>query len=244
MTTTSIYGSCVARDTAAAFGDGCKILRYTARQSMLSAANGATAVAGSVELDSPFQTRMVEADIAGDALDAIRATASNSDILLLDIMDERLGVYSAAGGTYLTKTWELEKSGLLDLQSAALPLLDFGSDEHFDRWQQAAKVVAASIAELGKPALVLAPPLADHDLDGEPIEYLGKPVSDWNILFARYYDTLEALGLTVLRPPIELAVADKNHQWGLAPFHYAKPMYEWFVAEIQRALTPEGNSQP
>lgn len=240
---TSIYGSCVARDTAADLGDGWKVLQYTARQSMLSAANGATGLAGSVMLDSPFQTRMVDADIAGSALDVLRASAQNADILLLDIMDERLGSYTFPDGSFVTKTWELEKCGILSAQPEQPPLVEFGTDEHFALWRQAAARVAGAIGELGTPAVVLAPPLADHDLDDEPLEYLGEPIATWNSRFERYYDALESMGLTVLRPPAELAVADKNHQWGLAPFHYAKPMYEWFVAEIKRALQAESGSQ-
>ena len=244
MTTTSIYGSCVARDTAADLGDGWRILQYTARQSMLSAANGASEVAGAVVLDSPFQRRMVEADIAGDALEVLRASAVNCSILLLDIMDERLGVYAIADGSFITKTWELEKSGILTAQTEHPQLIEFGTDEHFSLWQQAAVKVAEAIHELETPAIVLAPPLADHDLDDEPLDYLGRPISEWNILFARYYDALESLGLTVLHPSTELAVADKNHQWGLAPFHYAKPMYEWFITEIRRAVPSEADPQP
>ena len=71
------------------------------------------------------------------------------------------------------------------------------------------------------PAVVLAPDLADHDLDGDPLDYMGASVESWNQRFERYYTALEQLGLTVLRPPATLAVADKAHQWGLAPFHYA-----------------------
>lgn len=235
MTTTSIYGSCVARDTAALKSGAWKISNYTARQSMISAVYGRASVEGSVELDSPFQTRMVEADIAGTALHDLQNVSPDAEIIMIDIMDERLGVY-AIGDAYITKTWELEKSGILQHQSSELRHIDFGTDEHFDLWFAAAQEVVAALGSYDVPAVVLAPPLADHDLDGDPLDYMGASVESWNERFDRYYTALEQLGLTVLRPPAELAIADKTHQWGLAPFHYAPAMYEWFTSEIERVI--------
>ncbi|SJM53290.1 DUF6270 domain-containing protein [Agrococcus casei] len=235
MTTTSIYGSCVARDTAALKSGAWKIANYTARQSMISAVSGRASVEGSIDLESAFQTRMVQADIAGTALEDLQKVSEDSAAILIDIMDERLGVY-AAGNAYLTKTWELEKSGILQHQTPPLRHIEFATDEHFDLWFAAAQQVAAAVASYDVPGIVLAPPLADHDLDGDPLDYMGASVESWNQRFDRYYTALEQLGLTVLRPPATLAVADKAHQWGLAPFHYAPQMYEWFIAEIERAI--------
>ena len=235
MITTSIYGSCVARDTAALKSGAWKIANYTARQSMISAVSGRASVEGSIELESSFQTRMVQADIAGTALDDLQKASVYSEAILIDIMDERLGVY-AAGDTYITKTWELEKSGILQHQTPPLRHINFGTDEHFDLWFAAAREVAVTVASYDVPAVVLAPALADHDLDGDPLDYMGASVESWNQRFDRYYTALEQLGLTVLRPPSTLAVADKAHQWGLAPFHYAPAMYEWFTAEIERVI--------
>ena len=242
MTNIFIFGSCVARDTAASLGDGWKITRYIARQSMLSTAHGAANVEGEVELESSFQVRCVESDIAGDALEVLRASAASVDVVLLDIMDERLGVYEI-NGAYVTKTWELEKSGLLQNQPHIVELVPFGSDEHFALWRGAATRVADEVLAVGKPALLLAPPLADRDLDNQALEYLEQPIDSWNATFGRYYDTLAELGITVLRPPTELAVADKEHQWGLAPFHYAAPMYAWFKSEIERVASDSSSSR-
>ena len=119
MTTTSIYGSCVARDTAALKSGAWKIANYTARQSMISAVNGRASVEGSIELDSAFQTRMVEADIAGTALSDLQKVSADAEVITIDIMDERLGVY-AIGDSYITKTWELEKSGILQNQTGSV----------------------------------------------------------------------------------------------------------------------------
>lgn len=235
MTTTSIYGSCVARDTAALKSGAWKIANYTARQSMISAVSGRASLEGSIELESSFQTRMVQADIAGTALEDLQKVSVDSDAILVDIMDERLGVY-AIGDAFITKTWELEKSGLLAQQSPEPKHIDFGTEEHFELWRAAAACTLEAIRSTGLPAVVLAPPLADHDLEGDALDYMGASVESWNQRFERYYTALEQLGLTVLRPAATLAVADKAHQWGLAPFHYAPAMYEWFTAEIERVI--------
>ena len=129
-----------------------------------------------------------------------------------------------------------KKSGILQHQTPPLRHINFGTDEHFDLWFAAAREVAVTVASYDAPAVVLAPALADHDLDGDPLDYMGASVESWNQRFDRYYTALEQLGLTALRPPSTLAVADKAHQWGLAPFHYAPAMYEWFTAEIERVI--------
>ena len=237
-----IYGSCVARDTVTMMGDCTRVGRYIARQGMLSAALGPASLKGKVQLDSAFQTRSVEMDIAGNALNQLEAAADKAELVLLDLMDERLGAYRTLGGAFITRTWELLNSGILEQQPKPLSFLEFGSDKHFDLWQASAEAVIKQIRAFEHPIILLAPPLADHDLEGNPLDYMGKPVADWNTAFDRYYDAIEQLGVTVLRPPAELAVADKDHKWGLAPFHYAKPMYEWFKAEIERAIAEPSES--
>ena len=236
MTNIIIFGSCVARDTAAIMSDTAKVRRYVARQSMVSAAHGSAELDGEVQLDSAFQKRGVESDFKGEALKLLRASAPNANVLLLDLMDERLGVYRASSGSYITRTWELANSGILNQQPEPLTHIEFGSDAHFKLWQEAAKQIAEELTALDLPVLLLAPPLAERDLEGNALDYIGHPVAVWNKTFDRYYDAIEQFGITVLRPPADLAVADKNHKWGLAPFHYAEPMYKWFQTEIERVV--------
>ena len=244
MSNVTIFGSCVARDTATVMGDGARVLAYVARQSMISAAFGPAAVEGEVRLESNFQKRSVTLDLQGDALHRLAQTAERAEAVLLDLMDERFGVYRAPDGGYLTHTWELVSSGLLEQQPEPLTLIAFGSDEHFELWKRAASIVAERIRELGLPAVLLAPPLADRELQGEALEYQQESIEAWNARFARYYDEAERLGMTVLRPPAELAVADAEHQWGLAPFHYARPMYEWFMQQLEQLSRSAPDPQP
>lgn len=235
MIKTVIFGSCVARDTIAIMPDSAKVVCYVARQGMLSAASGASDVAGEVRLDSAFQARSVEHDIQGNAVEQLRASARKGRVVLLDLIDERLGSHLCPDGSFITRTWELTNSGILENQADPLPLLEFGTDEHFELWHAAAEQVVAQIAKFRLPTAVLAPPFADHDLNGDPLTYLDQPIEAWNAAFDRYYNAIEKMGLAVLRPPSELAVADADHRWGLAPFHYAPPMYEWFRDAITAA---------
>lgn len=231
-----VYGSCVARDTVEALGDDGATLGYAARQGFISAVSGDAALDGSIQLDSDFQRNSVEMDVQGTAMSQVQSSARKSNVLILDLVDERLGVYRAPNGAYVTRTWELVNSGIIEQQEDSMQLIDFGTEEHFHLWHSAAEIIIAELSRLGLPTVVLAPPFAERDLEGEALTYLDRPIGEWNTTFDRYYDAIGRLGVPVLRPPAELAIADRNHRWGLAPFHYAAPMYEWFCTTLRGAV--------
>lgn len=236
MTNILIYGSCVSRDTAEFLGD-ITVRCYVARQSMISAVHGNADVDGEIQLDSAFQRRGVRSDFRGDAFERLSASASQSDVLLIDILDERLGVFQAPNKAYFTHTWELQRSTFLETQPSQPAHIQFATPEHFDIWSASLNDIAPRLASLNLPTLVLAPQLAERDLDGNQLTYRNRSVASWNSDFDSYYEEIEKSELDICRPPVELAVADKDHKWGLAPFHYAAPMYEWFATKIEQKIS-------
>ena len=144
------YGSCVSRDTLgpAARADGLVVAGYVARQSVISAFGG-VAECGDSDLSSiksKFQRSMVRGDLVGDLASKI-AEASDVDLILWDLTDERFGVRIDHTGAYFTPSSEsaghLAKTNLYTGGSA----LRFGTDEHFGEFCGAARKFAEMLAE-------------------------------------------------------------------------------------------------
>src|SRR5699024_4149966 len=93
---------------------------------------------------------------------------------------------------------------------------------------------------------VLRIPWALVTLDGELAPgSLGNSPAEANELYERYYDHLEGLGFACLSVDPEIVIADPEHRWGLAPFHYTQAVYDSVMNQVfasvgrERAPTPE-----
>ena len=115
--------------------------------------------------------------------------------------------------------------------------IHFGSDEHFQRWQGAAALFSEYLDLLGlkEKCLVLAPEWADYRSDNQRTGRIGGlSASKYNEMFRKYYVALERLGITVAR--IDGTVADENHKWGNAPFHFTRSAYASMEYEIKKLV--------
>ncbi|WP_147681214.1 DUF6270 domain-containing protein [Actinomyces ruminicola] len=237
--TVSVFGSCVSRDTVEVLRrQGWRVGAYVARQSLLSA--GSRIPEGTLDLnrfDSAFVRRVHAEDLAGDRSSRLAATAARTDVLLWDIVDERLGVLELPDGKVLTRTTEGLTAGLYDSLAGAR-LLEFGSDEHFERWEATLPAWRAELAELGllDRTLLLQTAWAIVDEDGEktPTSW-GVGALEANWFAQRYYQAAaRAMGIRVLHLPDELTLAGTHHTWGPAPFHYQDAAYAWLADRIDR----------
>ncbi|HJE51153.1 MAG TPA: DUF6270 domain-containing protein [Tessaracoccus flavescens] len=232
MTTkTFIWGSCVSRDTFEFLPDSFELLGYVARQSWLSAGSRADVAIG--ELESKFQRKMTEGDLAGNALSRLSDNAGDIDLLLLDLCDERLGVVLLEGDAVVTRSVEKMTSGIQDQLDEAGHVLALGDPGHFERWRTAAARVRDELEAAGllSKSLVLAVEWALMDSEAEPTPTsFGKSAFDMNQRFEAYYAELEALGFTLVNTGPTLADAD--HKWGRAAFHYHETTYEELVGQI------------
>lgn len=225
---TAIWGSCISRDTFEFLPENFQLVTYIARQSLISAYSDAReACPNAGQFDSPFQQRVTDSDLVGDAYHQLHANRSKIDLLLVDACDERLGVVRLAGNTYVTRSVEKLANGSQESIDAAGTVVDFGTDEHFELWRGHAARLArwAAKRELMEKVLWVAPDWALVDETGEPSPVsFGRRAAEANALYARYYDAVEELGFAMLRPSATLA--SSNHQWGAAPFHFHDVTYE------------------
>lgn len=242
-----VYGSCVARDTVEAAPAGAiDLVGYIARMSLISAGSDATAAFPSdTSLASDFQQRMLTADVAGALEPALRERGPDADVLLWDLTDERHGIYEFADGSVVTRSIDVISApeALSRLEQAAERHLSFGDEEHFRRWSEHAEQFAASLQKMGlfDRTVVLQVPWALVTVTGEPTPWsMGVRAADANAAYARYYDHLRSLGFAVLELQPLAVLADPQHRWGLAPFHYTDEVY----AEILRRLREEYGVSP
>lgn len=172
---TFIYGSCVSRDTFEFLDANFDLIRYVARQSMVSAGTDARVLRPQLEqIDSAFQSRMVTGDLSGDLPSALATAAPELDLLLVDLVDERGGVIDV-DGAYVTKLSEFWSSGG-QRATRGMEHHPFGTDLHFALWQASAVRFVRQLVdlELVPKTVVLRTPWASRYDDGEPLE-----IPDW-----------------------------------------------------------------
>lgn len=230
-----IYGSCISRDIFNLERPGLEMSGYFARSSWISATNPSVPrPTVQSRLTSPFQQRMVERDFMSSSIAGLLAL--DSDLILLDLIDERAGVVRAESGGYLTYLSEMKGSGWLDHVNHS-SLIRFGTPMHLKLFKDAALKVLESLN--GRRVVVLASKFASNTEDGKTVPPAsGRSAEEWNDLYAEYFGVLEQIGFDVLRMPDELCIADSKHRWGVAPYHYIEDFY----SEAARLLAETGTN--
>jgi hypothetical protein len=236
-----VYGSCVSRDSFEAFDAARFVLHgYHARHSLISAFSPLPAdVVATTALPSAFQRRMVTDDVTAALVGRLTSAARPPDLILWDLVDERLGVVELPGGGALTVSNEL-LAARVELPEGSVHV-PFGSDRHFELWTGA----LARFADLlgcrglsGRTVLLLAP-WASRTHDGRPTPPShGVAADEGNLLYARYEEAAAALpGVRVVRMSPAEAVGAAEHRWGPAPFHYTDDFYRLVAARVADAVT-------
>lgn len=225
-----IYGSCVARDSFEFMPENYRVIKYVARHSLLSDGSDASAkLPQDLKLANAFQTRMLRGDWEGTPLDALRAGATDYDLILWDIFDERHGVHWFASGEVVTRSIDLVSSEPAMSLIAPGTHVPFGAEEHFEEWAEKATELVQVLKDRGvlERVRLIRVPWAETNTAGDPTPVsMGVTAAEANQKSERYYAHLAGLGVPTIEVPAELAVADPNHQWGEAPFHYVSAVYE------------------
>lgn len=236
----AIFGSCVSRDVFEFVSkDRFTLQKYVARQSLISAYGSPAADVRGLTPDvfsSKFQRRMFEDDVRSSLPAELGSIARNSNLLLWDITDERLGVYEFEPGKYITRTVELVQSGLEDLVRAQARLIPFGSDEHFQLWRDEGLAPFVRDLEridmLSRTRLIVAPwAVVDDGGNATPASF-GVTASEANAHLAKYVSQVEGKVRTLV-PEDSDPPASATHRWGAAPFHYADSVYLDLAAKIE-----------
>ncbi|WP_157236675.1 XcbB/CpsF family capsular polysaccharide biosynthesis protein [Promicromonospora sukumoe] len=233
-----IYGSCVSRDTFEHFDpEQFELVQYVARQSALSATTRPVELMAPPTLESRFQQRMIAGDFGSSLRRMLPDFAEHVDVLLVDLTDERLGVYLLPDGTVLTRSVELIQSGAENHLPQGTRHLPFGTQQHFEYWQGAIRALGESIRSMMPHVgiALLDIPWAEWSESGQPTpDSFGVSAAQANPVFRPYVEAAaQALGAHVISVDPSTVASGPHHPWGDAPFHYAERVY----LDVVRQLT-------
>lgn len=239
----AVYGSCVARDTVDLAGtDHFDVVAYVARQSLLSAHHDASAhFPAQSEIGSDFQRRMMTGDFAGDLEERLTEAAPETDVLLWDLADERHGVHLFDDGSIVTRSIDIVRQPEVLSVVEGARHIPFGTDEHFELWALRAEKLRERVEELGllSRTVVLRIPWALVTTEGKTTPWsMGTNAREANAAYHRYYEHLAGLGFRILELQPLGVLADPEHRWGLAPFHYTQDVYEEIVQRVLEMRAP------
>lgn len=237
--TVGIWGSCVTRDTFEIGGSFDGPLAYHARSSWVSQATSAHEQPPvSTPTGVGFADRMVREDLEKSVL--AQLATKNPDIVVIDLIDERFDLVSVGGAYYSMNDYyerlELEPS----MREASDDVLAFRDDARDEAFEEAVReLVPQWLEALPQARFVLH--LAWYtarSADPERPFYASAPTAvAWcNERLAHHYRCLiEAFGgrLHVVEADRErLLVADPEHKWGLAHYHYVPGYYAEVLTQI------------
>lgn len=220
-----IWGGCASRDAVEPYYQAydLELHSYIARQSLISALHPVPARYFTFDhIKSKFQKRSLEGDITGLVPRHLERHADEIDLIVWDMMIERLGVFPISTGGYVTGNRPTSKAA--DNKSRLQPRIAFGSNEHKDLWGDNVEQFRDDLKKLGllEKTVINATPWAVEDKNGQPTYFESAPFTaqEFNEIVTDYWDYLEFLGVKVARVSLEDAIADPDHKWGPAYFHY------------------------
>lgn len=235
-----VYGSCLARDSAEVLlNRGWSLSHYTARQSLISA--GTEVPIELLALPKPsniFNSRIIRDDSAGSLYSDLRKYGIDSNAILWDIIPERLGVFRMKNGDFVTRTLEKLQIGGHGWCPPTSSLIDFGTDEHFQLWNSRLKEFVEFLKKedfYGKTYLISCL-WSDADRRNMPVPAPahGPGATVANLLYSRYYEAIyELFPENILLVPPDITIADGDHKWGPAVFHYENKVYDWIADQVE-----------
>jgi hypothetical protein len=233
-----IYGSCVSRDTFEHLDpEQFELLEYVARQSVLSATTRPVESLAPPVLESRFQQRMVTGDFQSSLRPLLAQHAAEIDVLLIDLTDERLGVYLLPDGTVVTRSVELIESGAEQTLPQGAHYVAFGTQQHYEYWSGAIRALGDSIRQTAPRAAIalLDIPWAEWSESGQQTpDSFGVAAAQANPVFRSYVEVaVQTLGAHVISLEPAQVMSGPHHPWGDAPFHYAEKVY----LDVVRRLT-------
>ncbi|GAA2241935.1 hypothetical protein GCM10010413_50610 [Promicromonospora sukumoe] len=237
-----IYGSCVSRDTFEHFDPvQFELVEYVARQSVLSAYTKPVELMAPPTLESRFQQRMVTGDFSSSLRSLLSTHGSATDLVLVDLTDERLGAYLLPDGSMVTRSVELIESGAEQYLPQGSQHIAFGTQQHFEYWSTAMNYIGERFQHYMPQATVVLLDLAwaEWSESGtQTPDSFGVKAADANSIFRPYIQVAaQALGAHVVSLDPAEVMSGPHHPWGDAPFHYAEKVY---LETVRRLTGTEG----
>lgn len=235
-----VFGGCVSRDALAFSNLESSLVGYYARSSFGTFAGKPflqTDVLSAIS--SKFQRRCVEADMRKSFLARVRRR--DYDILLIDLLSQRYNLLSLEGGGVLTLSNEYVKAN--PRFSSVGNVLTRGTDAHFEMWIKGAEAFISQLQKSGVIHRLRISKLFWVEESSRGADYHSQIQLENSYLRALYRELETRLPRDCfIEYPPELFVADPQHKWGEAPYHYTKPLYAETVRQLSAARTAVGSA--
>lgn len=241
-----IFGSCVSRDIFRISQLKVNINYYIARSSLISVVSKPINVQEEeINLSSEFQKRLVAYDFNKTFL---RETIhSHVDYLIIDFIDERLNLLKY-NDSYVTRSVELVNSKFEEMHND-FQMIKRDSADVKHLWQNSCDTFIKELKKKFAPQQIIlhkAYWLTKYK-DGNKVydfpENMKKQIISNNKLLEQYYSYFEKewYGVNSISLDKNSYYADKQHQWGLSPFHYEKEYYEQMNGQIHTIMNSISN---
>lgn len=225
-----ILGSCVTRD-AFNYTKDLKLGIYIARTGMLSITSKPLNVSiKELNNESNFQKRMVYWDL--NKLIQSKVTDLIGEYLIIDLIDERLKRVMI-NGSIVTLSSELKKSGYL--KDKKISHVNFDIEEWKSSCDKFYDIITKKFSEKN---IILNKVYCSEryiDNDGNKKEFNNEEllhIKQFNKELEEMYSYFQSKFTNANVIYIEEVLADENHIWGLAPYHYEEKYYIQFIEKL------------
>lgn len=225
----TIFGSCVSRDIFEYESTSSKqfvVDRYFARSSFASAFSSLKVVNASAEmLKSSFQKETVRCDLEKYFCQYLNNF--QSDVLLIDLIDERFDIFLFHDGTICTLSDELLRGGFVATQNLGRVVVS-GSAEFIDLWSCGWKrfIELVQNNNLLDKIRINKVFWSEGKEDGSFFEaqgWIGRANGLLNILYKRMESDIPREQFFEFDKSIFVGAI--NHKWGVNPYHYIDSYY-------------------
>lgn len=233
-----IFGSCVSRDILNHQLDKTRLVLvdYYARCSLASLGARPIEMPSTIQnIHSKFQRRMVERDIRKDFLNDLAGL--QFDVLLLDLIDERLNLYVEPQGRACTISSELLGSGFPG-DSDGGSRIPTGSEVFWRLWEAGWSILVNKLRGLEVLDRLLVNQVfwgarTENGGNFEP-HYSSKHIDSANQFLDRMYQRISAdiPSKQFLRFDQGLMTGSITHTWGVSPFHYVDGYYRSAIQQL------------
>lgn len=233
-----IFGSCVSRDILNYPQAKAQLVLvdYYARCTIASLGSRPIEMPSTVQhISSKFQRRMVERDIRKDFLSDLNTL--QFDVLLMDLIDERLNLYVEPGGKACTLSSELVSSGFSKGSDKGLSISS-GSEEFWRLWEAGWSILVCKFRDLELLDRVRVNQVywgarTENGGNFEP-HYSSKRIDQANQFLDRMYQRIGAdiPSEQFLRFDRDLMTGSNTHKWGISPFHYIDDYYHAAIQQL------------
>ena len=224
-----IYGSCVSRDAFRLIETEHKITGFVARNPLGSAFRGRASTVALKDVDPKgiledgFPRRMLELNLSGEVPSFLRERAVTSDLLLVDLIDERLPLIDIKGDAVcycqaLRRTYNPSAEQNISYSSARRKqLTEFGIEE-----------LLKFALKYDIPVLLNPAKWSTHPDGGREVQFSEQRNREIDQVISMFY----AKNVHMVDYRNHVFMPDIGHRWGAAPYHYTLPTYEILLEGI------------